>query len=117
MSFTQQFEDDLAMGCVCDFDVACRTHPRPVTPHDLCEYVGWCATDCPWHNGRRADASDAFRAAHPPRTHGAYRKEWIADWAANTGTSKRNAALAFETMLNQSWAGCTCAACGNESAA
>lgn len=47
MSYTQQYEDDLAMGCVCDFDVACPSHPH--TEESICEYAGhvegWAGLD------------------------------------------------------------------------
>lgn len=118
MSFQQQYEQDLAMGCVCDFDVACPSHPRQTTPHDVCEYAGGCSLECPYLKlmGPSDDFEAAFKALKR-KTHAQYRKAWMADYRRETGASKFEAELGFERMLNQSWAGCTCAACGNESAA
>lgn len=67
MSFTQQFEQDSALGCVCDFDVPCPAHPawkgcrtgctptQPCQSHcGLCEY----ACHCTAHNYRSDDCED-----------------------------------------------------------
>lgn len=112
MSFTQQFEQDSAMGCVCDFDVPCAKHPN--TSCGACEYGCHCETHTP-EGTKHCDPRFCGKnvTSSSPMTHATYRKEWIADWRANTGDTARGARLAFETMLNQSWAGCTCPEHGN----
>lgn len=104
MSFTQQFEQNLAMGCVCDFDVACPSHPS--TGCGACEYACHCVEHNYW-SGECGESCPAPPAK--PQTHKEYQAAWIADWRAETGDSKRIAKLMFEQMLNQSWDGCTCA--------
>lgn len=56
MSFSQQFEDDSAMGCVCDFDVACPAHPN--TSCGACEYACHCE-----EHGMYSGQCDAFCGA------------------------------------------------------
>ena len=109
MSYSQQFEDDSAMGCVCDFDVSCPAHPS--TDCGSCEY----ACHCSKHNYRHSECSCADA---PARTavlkrpaHATYRKAWIADWRVNTGEPRWIAEVRFEQMIGQSWDGCRCPAC------
>ena len=94
MSFTQQYEQDLELGCVCDFDVPCPSHPRATTPHDACEYAGYCSQVCPWYNGEPGSASDDFKAKAPA----AFRLIWISAYRNDTECDLRAAELAFERM-------------------
>jgi hypothetical protein len=138
MSFTKQYADDLAMGCVCDYDVPCPSHaagrwtnvPGPDLSGPQCAEFGhlfqWytdgpdgvpvvfdteeCQGDC---GGRRVLIVPTFGDEPDPepaktQTHAAYRREWIREWRYETEDTASGARLAFEQMLNQSWDGCTC---------
>jgi hypothetical protein len=94
-----------AGACVCDFDVACKVHPRNYC--EDCELFALAegVDPCPIHSPKPV-------VKEKPITHAQYRKAWIADWADNTGETKRISAIRFEQFIGAQWDGCPGPCCG-----